>query len=650
MATNYQYTPVSPQDEDLTSRTQQLETRQGVGALEREEDQLEPNRKDGPKFSKENPSQAFANTDVDDILEIPNWPGPQNLEITRGESLLQKMIYILLLVPPLFFLILVLSSIGLHSNKENPFGEFVRQTCLLGPTAFPIAFSAILGWCLKIYGRYRSERGVKLGELERVIGSQTLFSFLKLAFKFKQLDRLCIFLGLVWVLSPLGGQGVLRMLSLRQETKTSSEEIYYLDLHARSQYYDDYPRYVHRNKINGLYIASLWAPVRIKNETTDLWGSIKIPSLESIDFSHQGDDGVAVGEVQTYSSLLGIPLNSTVYKTAFSYSFTLNTTAFTTQCQEPKTVNSTDVPSPSPGSQFILETHTPVGALTRRNVSLITFPDLREAAVHNCTITQNFLLAKVECHSGDCSVSRIKKLTYTDDQLAALPVHLRDNRTWSNIAFELPKSTGLEYYSWSQTERYLYSPQTSLEYYEGGIDLRIIPIAEFSKRFSTVLNAYYQATIDPWSRLEPGYYTMFSNGQEHEALKRTIATVQIQSPTKTYQRHWEWVVSALVASLVMLGVAATGIVLQRRVIIPDIYGHVSSMTRDNPYFPLPPTGCTLEGTDRAILLKDVVVRVEDVAPDREIGHLAFTMAGYKTATEQSVDCRLRKTKLYSGCS
>ncbi|PVF91266.1 hypothetical protein CPB86DRAFT_820626 [Serendipita vermifera] len=132
-------------------------------------------------------------------------------------------------------------------------------------------------------------------------------------------------------------------------------------------------------------------------------------------------------------------------------------------------------------------------------------------------------------------------------------------------------------------------------------------------------------------------------------LKTTEASIHTLSPD-TYQRHWEWVISALVASLAMLGVAITAIWFERRVISPDIYGYVSTMTRDNPYFPLPPTGCTLDGAERAVLLSDVVVRVEDVAPNKEIGHIAFTMAGYKTPTEQSIDSRLRKTKVYSGSS
>ncbi|PVF90809.1 hypothetical protein CPB86DRAFT_803285, partial [Serendipita vermifera] len=258
----------------------------------------------------------------------------------------------------------------------SSFGTFVTQACLLGPTIFPIAFSAILGWCLRTYGRYKSERGVKLGELERVIGSQTVFSFLRFAFIFKKLDVLCIVLGILWALSPLGGQGILRMLSMRQVDLESTETIDYLDLYSAPIFQD--PRLIqfHGTKVNGLYAASLYAPIEVKNRTTDLWGAIKIPSIESLDFDHQDDDGVAVGDVSSYTSLIGIPTNSRPYKTAANYTFTLNATTFTTQCHEPKTVNQTAVPIPRDGSSFALETQSSGPRLyevTERNISLITF-------------------------------------------------------------------------------------------------------------------------------------------------------------------------------------------------------------------------------------------------------------------------------------
>ncbi|PVF95163.1 hypothetical protein CPB86DRAFT_817449 [Serendipita vermifera] len=278
MATHWQHTSVSPEDVDLNSRNNQLEPIQSVDPLEDRQDKSQFSQRDNLKLDEDD-SQTFTNAGVSDILEIPSWPGPQTLEVTDGENLLRKIGYIFLLVPPLLFLALVLSAMGLDSNQKNPFGGFVGQACNLGPTAFPIVFSAILGSCLKTYGIYRSERGVKLGELERVIGSQTLFLFLKLAFKFRQLDRLCIILGILWVLSPLGGQGILRMLSMREVTNISSDIFFYTDLYGSSDYSSNFETERSRGRINGLYVASLLAPVAIKNSTTDIWGAIKIPQL-----------------------------------------------------------------------------------------------------------------------------------------------------------------------------------------------------------------------------------------------------------------------------------------------------------------------------------------------------------------------------------
>lgn len=147
----------------LISGNQHSETTQNVDPVEDERENSQSGRKDNLTSRKENISQTFTNANVGDVLLIPDWPRPQTLEVTRGESILHNTGYILLLVPPLIFLVLVLSAIGLHLERPSPYGEFISRTCLLGPTAFPIAFSAILGWCLKTYGRYQAERGIKLG-------------------------------------------------------------------------------------------------------------------------------------------------------------------------------------------------------------------------------------------------------------------------------------------------------------------------------------------------------------------------------------------------------------------------------------------------------------------------------------------------------
>ncbi|PVF90916.1 hypothetical protein CPB86DRAFT_501646 [Serendipita vermifera] len=115
------------------------------------------------------------------------------------------------------------------------------------------------------------------------------------------------------------------------------------------------------------------------------------------------------------------------------------------------------------------------------------------SVVHHCTVTPNFLLAKVECYSGHCSVSRIKKVTHrgTDRTANAMFGGLH---TWPNIVKALPTSTGKPKPGiCSQTERYLYSPRAARANNPvSSPDLSKVPIKEFNKRLAIVLNTYYQ--------------------------------------------------------------------------------------------------------------------------------------------------------------
>lgn len=77
---------------------------------------------------------------------------------------------------------------------------------------------------------------------------------------------------------------------------------------------------------------------------------------------------------------------------------------------------------------------------------------------------------------------------------------------------------------------------------------------------------------------------------------------------------------------------------------PRILGYVSTMTRDNSYVDLPSGGCTLDGLERARLLKDMRVRLQDVAPEDGVGHIALSSA------ETSEKGNLVSGRLYAGAA
>jgi hypothetical protein len=91
MSTNYQYTPVFSQDADLISEHKKSYLSRGISQG------LDDGR-------QENSYRVTTDTVKGDILEIPNWPGPQTLKKTRMESILVILGYILCLLPPIFFL------------------------------------------------------------------------------------------------------------------------------------------------------------------------------------------------------------------------------------------------------------------------------------------------------------------------------------------------------------------------------------------------------------------------------------------------------------------------------------------------------------------------------------------------------------------
>ena len=79
----------------------------------------------------------------------------------------------------------------------------------------------------------------------------------------------------------------------------------------------------------------------------------------------------------------------------------------------------------------------------------------------------------------------------------------------------------------------------------------------------------------------------------------------------------------LAVSLILLGCAITGFVLDRIVTAPDILGYVSTMTRDNPFTDVPAGGTALDGLERARYLADLKVQLADVSDGKAKGHIAL---------------------------
>lgn len=100
-----------------------------------------------------------------------------------------------------------------------------------------------------------------------------------------------------------------------------------------------------------------------------------------------------------------------------------------------------------------------------------------------------------------------------------------------------------------------------------------------------------------------------------------------------YRANVPWVLTLLFTTTVLVVLATVNLVISYTILAPDIFGYISSLTRASisqqdrgmsllNSDSLADTGTGLDGPQRARLLKDLMIRVEDVQPTDEVGCIA----------------------------
>jgi hypothetical protein len=105
-------------------------------------------------------------------------------------------------------------------------------------------------------------------------------------------------------------------------------------------------------------------------------------------------------------------------------------------------------------------------------------------------------------------------------------------------------------------------------------------------------------------------------GHDCEALTGDLDTNCTTWPVKgaSYNQQYRisipWIAVDFISCLVLLGASIFAYWLRTRTLAPDIFGYVSSFTRENPHFDLPTeNGSSLSGLERARLLGNVKIKI-----------------------------------------
>ncbi|KAK0649541.1 hypothetical protein B0T16DRAFT_456949 [Cercophora newfieldiana] len=134
------------------------------------------------------------------------------------------------IVLPLLFLILTVSIIIMDGKSTSSGWSMIVDPIKIAISAWPIVFAAVTAQGFKTWATFKVERGVKLMELEQLVGSNSFGSVMKQPLFLRRLDILTLIIFLIWSFSPIGSQALIRVYTLERGFESDTVSVMYAPL------------------------------------------------------------------------------------------------------------------------------------------------------------------------------------------------------------------------------------------------------------------------------------------------------------------------------------------------------------------------------------------------------------------------------------
>jgi len=547
---------------------------------------------------------------------------------------------------------------------------------------------------MKAIAYYKLERSTTIETSERLLGSRTIVAAIVAQFKLGLLNPLGIFLILLWVLSPFGGQASLRVGEFTSGSDNSQFPFQYLDFRT---YYSPYDSTFSLTPVNVFYVSALATPAKTRELPQDLWGNVRVPRIEALDSKTADEDGwipFMPNANSEYSAILGIPIsgpslgNNTITNTSIATSYWVwdcDTIPFSLPINGniPYTGSTWFNVSVNP---FSIVVFNAIDDGVRRigNITLlsmlpdITDDDLNQANFHyrdgypvtprqlilipfslsnvttksTCNLTTTYVNMKVSCQGSSCQPVAIQQVNTSASvkNISTLDFIGENTMHFFQYFFEAATNMGRWPSSdvWtSPTFGYISNPNSPFDYSGdqtyAAPNWSAVTAPDFSLRLSQLLNTYWLASIGYGPLL--GVYQRNNSGDAfHTSYFALINGTGSREDMKTvFATSFPWVAILFLASGAMffaaLGSAALGIL--RRA--PDTLDNFSSLVKDSrfvDYSSRNSGSSVLDGFDRAGLLRDVRIRIGDVKPHDRVGYIAIATLGDDSSS------KLEHSRLY----
>ncbi|KAJ8114504.1 hypothetical protein OPT61_g3640 [Boeremia exigua] len=512
--------------------------------------------------------------------------------------------------------------LSLDKQRVSKYGEDVKSITLLSPTIFPIVYAAILGKMLRRLALFKAERNATLGTIERLVGCQSLFSTFERQFAFRRMDLLGVSLLVAWLLSPLGGQSSLRLLSTQPLLVLVDDTVKYFPI-------EGYAKQTHLfNKgyaemawplFAPLYMTALLTSRQYLTLPMDQFGNVKIPDLfqlKSYSSSLPADTWYEIEEGSTpeYISIMGIPMAG--LPETGNTTFTLDSHYWSIECGSlspfSEYVNATLDKTPS--LSFVPKGSAPVGAdnsteftyqtrwitsesnerLKNGTIVPVVSGVVSQAA---CRAFPVVVRSRIDCQGRSCAVKAMRRVERNTEEIFR---SYESTTAWFTvIGANMPGADqGLNQKDSSSSElveHWMMDPELSTFRWDrskdrSGVEKRWVNVADLptevmSARLQVAMNTYWQSALG--STIMMGNLTK----QRVEQLEdtgfdytwNTTELVGARQDGEQYACHTCFAVITIVISFLLFAASVASLVLGLFTKAPDTLGYVSTSARDNPY-------------------------------------------------------------------
>lgn len=548
---------------------------------------------------------------------------------------------------------------------------------------------------------------MQLGVLELLLASQTVWGAIESQMLLRRFTVVGVHLFFLWSLSPLGGQGTLRILTTRMDaTTTLGLGLVYLPTGAMlpnmtSSVFAQADTATGLAATNSLYNANLLSPDAVKRSSQDVWGNMKVPNWRTVSMVEAStQDGwrtvPPVSSPDNYTSLAGLPISGLINKVGTLQKFDFQVSYMELDCPLLLNVSKNDgswidglglVWSASNGSSafhnklsgtqtsFFLDTNTPTNVDRQttlfydqnsttlgmeslqypRNIlygSMYEVPDSTDPggvfalAFRNCTVQQRYIEARARCTEDGCTVVALRPSTRYANRNPYL-TRLEDPAIAFNLMKNLPLATG-SFRVGDSAPTELYVRGSEMPFGRASSDQpQILNITTdiFQSKLQLLLNTYYQLSMAPlaYTAALPGpsdvtwnLLAVFdsSGGADKELPFVPLrSNMTVTTMVEVYHCNYLWFALLLSSSIVLIMLGAIGSAISHLCHAPDMIGYVSSFTYNNPHMQIPAGGEFLGAMERARLLRDLTVKIGDVASDDEVGHIVFATVNHSNTVE-----------------